>query len=115
MTPNYRRRVSPFGNPRIIACLPAPRGVSQAPASFIASCCQGIHRMPFVAFYTSPNDAAHATTSGNLLRSWSLSTIVEIDAASTITLLQFQRTYGLVEAIGLEPMTSCVQSRCSPS
>ena len=30
-------RVSPFGNPRVNARLPARRGVSQAPASFIAS------------------------------------------------------------------------------
>jgi hypothetical protein len=32
----YGSRVSPFGNPRIIACLPANRGLSQAPTSFIA-------------------------------------------------------------------------------
>jgi hypothetical protein len=37
------RRVSPFGNPRIIAWLPTPRGLSQAPTSFIGSWCQGIH------------------------------------------------------------------------
>ena len=42
-------RVSPFGHLRVIACLPALRSFSQAPASFIASDCQGIHRMPFVA------------------------------------------------------------------
>src|SRR5580692_396908 len=39
------RRVSPFGNPRITAWLPAPRGLSQAPASFIGSWYQGIHRV----------------------------------------------------------------------
>ena len=39
-------RVSPFGHPRITARLPAPRGLSQAPTSFIGSWCQGIHRMP---------------------------------------------------------------------
>ena len=38
-------RVSPFGNPRITARLPAPRGLSQAPTSFIGSWCQDIHRM----------------------------------------------------------------------
>ena len=48
----YGRRVSPFGNPRIIACLPASRGLSQAPASFIASYCQGIRHMLFVASFT---------------------------------------------------------------
>ena len=38
--------VSPFGNPRITARLPAPRGLSQVPTSFIGSWCQGIHRAP---------------------------------------------------------------------
>jgi hypothetical protein len=38
-------RVSPFGHPRIKARLPAPRGLSQAPTSFIGSWCQDIHRM----------------------------------------------------------------------
>ena len=47
MTP--KGRVSPFGNPRIKASLPAPRGLSQATTSFIASCRQGIHRMRLTA------------------------------------------------------------------
>ena len=37
--------VSPFGHPRIKACLPAPRGLSQATTSFIACNRQGIHHM----------------------------------------------------------------------
>ena len=45
-TPHDGCQVSPFGNPRITAWLPAPRGISQAPASFIGSWCQGIHRVP---------------------------------------------------------------------
>ena len=36
-------RVSPFGNLRIKACLPAPRSLSQATTSFIACNRQGIH------------------------------------------------------------------------
>ena len=44
VTGHYSSRVSPFGNPRISARLPAPRGFSQAPTSFIGSWCQGIHR-----------------------------------------------------------------------
>ena len=43
------RRVSPFGHLRIKACLPAPRSFSQAPTSFFASCCQGIHHVPLSA------------------------------------------------------------------
>ena len=43
------QRVSPFGNPRIKACLAAPRGLSQLTTSFIAFLCLGIHRTPLVA------------------------------------------------------------------
>jgi hypothetical protein len=46
MTGNYARQVSLFGNPRITVWLPTPRGLSQAPTSFIGSWCQGIHRAP---------------------------------------------------------------------
>ena len=41
--------VSPFGNPRITARLPTPRGLSQAPTTFFGSWCQGIHHVPLVA------------------------------------------------------------------
>ena len=43
--------VSPFGHPRIEACLAAPRGLSQLSTSFIVSRRQGIHRTPLVAFH----------------------------------------------------------------
>ena len=46
---SYRSRVSPFGHPRIKACLPATRGLSQAPASFIAVQRLGIRHTPFYA------------------------------------------------------------------
>ena len=47
---NYVHQVSPFGNPRIKAWLPAPRGISQAPTSFFGSWCQGIHRVPLITW-----------------------------------------------------------------
>ena len=34
-TPHNECQVTPFGNPRITAWLPAPRGISQTPTSFI--------------------------------------------------------------------------------
>ncbi len=37
--------VPPFRNVRINACVPTPLTLSQAPTSFIASSCQGIHRV----------------------------------------------------------------------
>ena len=46
---HYSGWVSPFGNPRIKACLAAPRGFSQLTTSFIASWRQGIHHLPLVA------------------------------------------------------------------
>jgi hypothetical protein len=49
VTPHYRRRVSPFGNPRVKARSAAHRGLSQPSTSFIDSRCQGIHRMPFLS------------------------------------------------------------------
>ena len=53
------RRVSPFGNPRITARLPAPRGLSQAPTSFIGSWYQDIHR---VLLKTWHYNALHSKT-----------------------------------------------------
>src|SRR6476469_8279216 len=53
VTGHISSRVSPFGNPRITARLPAPRGLSQAPTSFIGSWCQGIHRMPLQTCHTN--------------------------------------------------------------
>ena len=50
-TPHNGCQVSPFGNPRITVWLPTPRGISQAPASFIGSWCQGIHRVPLKTWH----------------------------------------------------------------
>ena len=55
VTGNEPGGVTPFGNPRITARLPAPRGLSQAPTSFIGSWCQGIHRMPLQTCNTHTN------------------------------------------------------------
>ena len=50
MTGHYPSRVSPFGHPRVTACLAARRGFSQLAAPFIACLRQGILRMPLVAY-----------------------------------------------------------------
>ena len=50
---HYPPWVSPFGHLRIKAWLAAPRSLSQLPASFIASCRLGIHRVPFLAWSSS--------------------------------------------------------------
>ena len=51
---HYPPWVSPFGHSRIVAWLAAPRDLSQPPTSFIASDCQGILRVPFVAWSLPP-------------------------------------------------------------
>ena len=50
---HYPPWVSPFGDLRIKAWLAAPRSLSQLPASFVASCRLGIHRVPFPAWSPS--------------------------------------------------------------
>ena len=47
---HYPMWVSPFRNPRISACLAAPRGLSQPSTPFFAGRCQGIHRLPLVSW-----------------------------------------------------------------
>ena len=52
--------VSPFGNPRVKACLSAHRGLSQTTTSFIASYCLGIHHVRLVTWpYNSKNFWVH--------------------------------------------------------
>ena len=46
-TAHYRGKVSPFGHPRIKACLAAPRGLSQPATSFVGVFSQGIHHVRF--------------------------------------------------------------------
>ena len=43
-----KRWVPPFGHLRVIVCLPTRRSFSQATTSFIAFCCQGIHRLRLI-------------------------------------------------------------------
>ena len=47
-------RVAPFGNVRVKGCLPPHRTLSQVTTSFIASSCQGIHRMRLIAWPYNP-------------------------------------------------------------
>ena len=53
----YPRWVSPFGHLWIKVWLPTPQSFSQAPTSFIASNCQGIHRMRLVAWPYKQTDS----------------------------------------------------------
>ena len=57
-----KRWVSPFGHPRIKACLSAPRGFSQTSTSFIAFCRQGIHRVRLVTWSYNPKPSLRQTS-----------------------------------------------------
>ena len=52
---NYRW-VSPFGHPRVNACLAAHRGLSQLATSFIEISSRGIHFTLFCNLYNNTND-----------------------------------------------------------
>ena len=47
---HYPTRVSPFRDLRVKVCLATHRSLSQLTTSFIASWCQGIHRLPLIAW-----------------------------------------------------------------
>ncbi len=57
-----KRWVSPFGHPRIKACLSAHRGFSQTSTSFIAFCRQGIHRVRLVTWSYNPKFSLRQTS-----------------------------------------------------
>ena len=84
-------RVAPFGNLRINSCLALTRSLSQLATSFIASESQGIRHTPLVTFFNNH---------------------VGLFNSYFIYLPLRQRTF-IVENIGVEPMTPCVQGRCS--
>ena len=116
---HYAPWVSPFGHPRIIAWLAAPRGFSQPPTSFFASDCLGIHRVPFVACSLPPLPALFRASESRKI-SFSLFAVFLLHLfndqscpASCTATLSFSRL--LVEPIGIEPTTSSLQSWRSPS
>ena len=89
--------------------LSPPRSLSQLVASFIASESQGIHRLLLLIFYSilskiSKNFTHHFNEF-----------VLEMDLHHQITIptISKDRKHLLVENIGVEPMTSCVQGRRS--
>ena len=129
---HYPPWVSPFGHRRIKAWLAAPRSLSQLPASFVASCRLGIHRVPFPAW--SPSLLAPANGSslhGDQGPARSRPRAVVNRCAATVTrttkclffsflrVCSFQRSQNgsqiVVEPIGIEPTTSSLQSWRSPN
>ena len=117
--------------------LTAPRSLSQSTTSFIASQCQGIHQMPLLYLIRATSQKAQRTKPLNF--SWHrlayfkrvyVSLINQDDLAIirqnffTMSLNQplipirystIKHMPCMVEVTGIEPTTSCVQSRRSPS
>ena len=114
MTGYDSSRVSPFGNPRFIACLAAPRGLSQPTTSFFACRRQGIHLLPLVSYPTN------ITSFHPLFNCQRANPSFNLGAKAKLLCAKFQTKVSknaplVVEVNGIEPMTPCVQGRCSPS
>ena len=105
--------VAPFGDPRITGYYAPPRGLSQPIASFIASESQGIHRTPLVTFRSSQDLDCSVDRSLGLF--WSVQQHVKERCPGGLPLRSRWKAVGggVVENIGVEPMTSCLQSRRS--
>ena len=107
--------------------LTAPRGLSQLVASFFGSQCQGI---PLALFVAWPCDllGSFKTRLLQRLALWNCRfrfkiLVFEYFRISSLYLLSLYSVFNvhcsvsraLVEMNGIEPMTPCLQSRCSPS
>ena len=74
--PAYAGWVPPFRDLWITVCLPTPQSFSQATTSFIASDCQGIHRMRFFTWPYNPKQSGYCLNREDDIRrkfaSWEL-------------------------------------------
>src|SRR5438270_2005972 len=102
--------------------LPASRRLSQVAASFFGSWCLGIHLRPLVAC-PSYN---HSSINEESLSGWYEDPLLTAFGFKRRSLIRNARlvnahftTYSVVnvhvDMRGLEPLTPCLQSRCSPS
>src|SRR5712692_5663899 len=98
--------------------LPTPRRLSQVAASFLGSWCLGIHLGPLLACSTyNHSSIAEEMSPGHVKFERQNS---KEDPVNCFTAFWRSRsTYSvvnvLVEMSGFEPLTPCLQSRCSPS
>ena len=104
-------RVVPFGNPRSADHRPfAPtRGFSQLTTSFIASVSLGIHRTPLLSFPSVPGSRRDYRAASHLRHGRRLLVLLACTNMSKI----LRPKKGQVENNGFEPLTPCLQSRCS--
>jgi hypothetical protein len=118
MTNCYACRVAPFGYLRIIACLTAPHSFSQLTTPFIAPPRLGIHHTPFVA---CPSSLFHVELPRAYTRLLYFTYLLSKSCFPLITLsdqtkeIAYSSSRRAMELIGIEPMTSGLQSRRSPN
>ena len=114
--------VAPFGDPWITGYYAPPHGFSQPIASFIASESQGIRHTPLVTFRLlclarwtdlSVRLGLSNNTSKNGCPGWACLHQHLAEPKWACPLSPGRVTAGTVENIGVEPMTSCLQSRRS--
>src|SRR5215469_782514 len=104
---------SPIRIPPDHRLLPTPRRLSQVAASFFGTWCLGIHLGPLVACPACIHSSTLKSSPGSLSLArgiQSFASAIDKDLESTYSVDKV-----LVEMTGLEPVTPCVQSRCSPS
>ena len=127
MTGHYTSQVSPFGHPRVTACLAARRGFSQLATPFIACLHQGILRMPLVAYpHLIQVELPLAYTRIQLylffkdLFLFSRFTLIHSSQEREVRIItrkegRFCPAGSSMELIGIEPTTSGLQNRRSPN
>ena len=108
------RRVSPFRDPRIKGCLAPPRGLSQLTTSFIAFRRQGIHPMLLSTCLLEKNFLPSLFNCKGAASSRQPSRCLVQNKNRCFCFSQTRLVY-VVELDGIEPTTSCVQSRRSPN
>ena len=122
MTGHDSGRVAPFRNSRLTGCLAPPRDLSQPTTSFIAFWRQGIHLLPFLT--------CSLRTSFPTLFNFQRASPLRVkpgaclndihegnprDCCQTCDCQRSSNRNRMVEVNGIEPMTPCLQGRCSPS
>ncbi len=106
-------RVAPFGNLRINSCLALTRSLSQLATSFIASESLGIRHAPLVTFFKPILVISYYYKKIiKIIICWNQTCWFHLNTSKNLYQLLNNNNQS-VENIGVEPMTPCVQGRCS--
>ena len=125
MTAHYCSRIPPFGHPRVRIFAP-DRGLSQLVTSFFGSQCQGIHPVLFL-LNRSDSRLAWRVQASWFSSSYTFATFVARCLPIQRFVISYKTFLGIqflwcitdrnqrVEMRGFEPLTPCLQGRCSPN